>query len=365
MKLTVPHMGLLSTAYTRVLRNRGVDMFPPPRPTRSTLDLGVRHSPEFACLPFKINLGNMIEALDAGANGILMPGGYGPCRFGYYGAIQEQILRQLGYEFQMASTDNPDSLSNMVRTISSISDIEGKFDGYKVFFLILMRMAALDAAEALYHKIKPREINRGEADLAFAEAVRIIEEADSYTKLFRVRRRVRSLYRDVKIDRNFRPLRIGVLGEIFVIIEPFANMDLEKRLAEMRVEVVRGVWLSDWLNDRFRFRLFRRNQTKLARKLARGYLDFPAGGESIETVGKTLKYSQNGTQGVVHIMPFTCMPELVASSVVHRISKERDFPILELAFDEHISTSNIVTRLEAFVDLLERRQNGSARLSWN
>jgi predicted nucleotide-binding protein (sugar kinase/HSP70/actin superfamily) len=365
VKLTVPHMGMLATAYTRVLRNRGVDMLPPPKPSKATLDLGVRHAPEFACLPFKINLGNMMEALDAGATGILMPGGYGPCRFGYYGALQEQILRELGYEFAMASTDNPDSLGNMVRTISSISDIEGKLDGYKVFFLILMRMAALDRAEALYHWTKPREINRGEADHAFTEAVRVVEEADSYGKLLKARRRVRSIFRDVKIDRAFKPLRVGVLGEIFVIIESFASMDLERRLAKMRVEVVRGVWLSDWLNDRFRFKPLRRNQTKLARRLARGYLDFPSGGESIETVGKTLKFSRGGADGVIHVMPFTCMPELVASSVVHRISNERDFPVLELAFDEHISVSNVATRLEAFVDLLERRRSGSARISGN
>ncbi|MBI5846756.1 MAG: hypothetical protein HZB31_02170 [Nitrospirae bacterium] len=87
MKLTVPHMGLLSVAYTRVLRQHGVDMQPPPKATIRTLNLGVKYSPEFACLPFKINLGNMMEALDNGADAILMPGGYGPCRFGYYGII--------------------------------------------------------------------------------------------------------------------------------------------------------------------------------------------------------------------------------------------------------------------------------------
>ncbi|GAB4490582.1 MAG: acyl-CoA dehydratase activase-related protein [Thermodesulfovibrionales bacterium] len=357
MRLTVPHMGLLSVAYTRVLRQHGVDMMPPPRATVKTLNLGVRHSPEFACLPFKINLGNMIEALDAGADAILMPGGYGPCRFGYYGVIQEEILRGLGYRFRMSTTDNPDRLSDMIDTIREISTIKDRFDGYRVFFLILMRMAALDRATALYHRCKPREIERGAADAALAEAIGLIDAADTYDKVLRSGSRVRKIFRSVRIDRERRPLRVGVLGEIFVTIEPFANLDVEKKLGELGVEVVRGVWLSDWLNDRFRFKPFRRNQTKYATRLARGYLDFPAGGESIETVGKTLLYQRKGLDGVLHIMPFTCMPELVASAVIHRISKDRDFPVLSLTFDEHVSEANMVTRLEAFVDLLERRKN--------
>lgn len=355
-------MGLLHVAYTRVLRNHGVDMLPPPAATVKTLNLGVKHSPEFACLPFKINLGNMIEALDAGADAVLMPGGYGPCRFGYYGIIQEQILKDLGYRFKMSTTDNPDRLSNMIDTIKGISDIRSRSDGYRVFFLILMRMAELDRAVALYHYHKPREVNPGESDRALRQAIEAIDEADSYAKLFRARRRVKGIFREVRVDRGFVPVRVGVLGEIFVTIEPFANLDVEKKLGEMRVEVVRGVWLSDWLNDRFRFKPFRRNQTRYATRLARGYLDYPAGGESIETVGKTLDFQRKGLGGVLHIMPFTCMPELVASAIIQRIGRDRDFPVLSMVFDEHVSEANVVTRLEAFVDLLQRRRDaGVAR----
>ncbi|MBI5632506.1 MAG: CoA protein activase [Nitrospirae bacterium] len=359
MKLTVPHMGLLSVAYTRVLRQHGVDMQPPPKATIKTLNLGVKYSPEFACLPFKINLGNMMEALDNGADAILMPGGYGPCRFGYYGIIQEQILREQGYKFTMSTTDNPDRLSDMIDTIRDISQIRNRYDGYSVFFLILMRMAALDKATALYHYHKPREVNRGDTDQVLKQAIEMIDLADSYTKLFRTMPEVKKMYKAIRIDKSFKPVTIGVLGEIFVVIEPFANLEIEKKLGELRVEVRRGVWLSDWLNDRFRFRPFRRNQTKYATKLAKGYLNFASGGESIETVGKTVLFQKKGVDGVLHIMPFTCMPELVASAVINRISKDREYPVLSMTFDEHVSEANIITRLEAFVDLLERRRNGS------
>jgi predicted nucleotide-binding protein (sugar kinase/HSP70/actin superfamily) len=356
MKLTVPHMGQLSIAYTEILRDHGVDMRPPPLPSMKTLNLGVKHSPEFACLPFKINLGNMIESLSNGADAVLMPGGSGPCRFGYYGVVQEQILRSLGHDFTMTLTDNPDSLSDMVGTISGISDIKTKKQGYAVFYLILMKMAALDRMEALYHRYKPREINRNESDNAYRNAVRIIEKAISYKGLYTAYREATGLFRDVKVDKKHKPLKIAILGEIFVVIEPFANMKVEKRLLEMGVEVVRGVWLSDWLNDRFRFKPFRRNQSKLAKKWAYPYLKYASGGESIESVGKTIKFFKEGIDGIVHIMPFTCMPELVAATIMNRISSDMYFPVLSLIFDEHVSEANLQTRLEAFVDLLERRK---------
>ena len=43
----------------------------------------------------------MIEALELGADTIMTVGQYGPCRFGYYHRVQEMILRELGYDFEM------------------------------------------------------------------------------------------------------------------------------------------------------------------------------------------------------------------------------------------------------------------------
>lgn len=356
MRLTVPHMGLLDIAYSRVLRNLGVDMMPPPRPNINTLNLGVRYSPEYACIPFKLNLGNMIEALEKGADAILMPGGYGPCRFGYYGIIQEQILRDLGYRFSMGRTDNPDSLSDMVKTIKEIGGLSNKWNAYKVFYLILMRMSALDRVMRFYHYYKPREKKIGETDDAMKEAVGVIDSSLTFSSLFKAELKVRGIFKKVTVRSGLSPIRIGILGEIFMVIEPFANMNIEKKLGEMGVEVMRGVWLSDWLNDRFRFKPFRRNQHKLSIRLAYPYLRYPSGGESIESVGKAILFHKKGINGVIHLMPFTCMPELVASTILEKVRKDMNFPIISLVFDEQMSETNLLTRLEAFVDLIKRKK---------
>ncbi len=52
-----------------------------------------------------------------------------------------------------------------------------------------------------------------------------------------------------------------------------------------------------------------------------------------------------------------CMPEIVSKSILPKISRDKDFPILTLVVDEMTGEAGYVTRIEAFVDLLERRKD--------
>jgi predicted nucleotide-binding protein (sugar kinase/HSP70/actin superfamily) len=150
------------------------------------------------------------------------------------------------------------------------------------------------------------------------------------------------------------------VGEIFMVLENYANMNVEERLGEMGVEVHRGVWLSDWLNDRYRFKLFRRNQFKWALRQAAPYLREPSGGESVKSVGKSVNFARKGFDGIVHLMPFTCMPELVAQTILAKVSRDYNIPVLTLIFDEHTSPGGVQTRLEAFVDLINHSKGFTA-----
>ncbi|HZK87158.1 MAG TPA: CoA protein activase, partial [Syntrophomonas sp.] len=109
MKVTFPHMGNMHIALQTLLAGLELEVIPPPPITKRTLELGVKYSPEFVCMPMKINLGNFIEAIELGADTIVMGGGWGPCRFGYYAQIEKEILQDLGYDFQMLVLEAPDS----------------------------------------------------------------------------------------------------------------------------------------------------------------------------------------------------------------------------------------------------------------
>lgn len=356
MHLTIPHMGHLHLGFENVFRNLGVHMGMPPRPNKEALRLGSRYSPEGACLPFKYNLGNMIQALNHGATDIIMPGGFGPCRFGYYRVVQEQILRDLGYRFRIGSADNPDSLHDMLGTIKRIAGLHSKWDSYRVFFFIFYRIALVDRALHRAHRLRPRETERRATDRALRRSLRIIEETRHFKDLWQAWRRVERLFDAVPTDLHRPVVRVGIVGEIFMVLENHANMNVEERLGEMGVEVHRGLWLSDWLNDRFHFMPWRRHQFRWSLEQAAPYLYDPSGGESVKSVGKSAYFARQEFDGIVHLMPFTCMPELVAQTILARVSKDFDLPILTLIFDEHTSPGAVQTRLEAFADLIKRRR---------
>ena len=109
MKVTFPHMGHLHVLLRTALAAMGLDVVVPPPITKKTLQIGSSHAPEFACLPLKINLGNFLEARELGADTVVMAGGVGPCRFGYYAQLQREILKDMKCEMDMVVIEPPDA----------------------------------------------------------------------------------------------------------------------------------------------------------------------------------------------------------------------------------------------------------------
>ena len=64
-----------------------------------------------------------------------------------------------------------------------------------------------------------------------------------------------------------------------------------------------------------------------------------------------------GIDGIIHLISFGCGPDsLVGELVERRAQRGRGFPFLLLTLDEHSGEAGLTTRLEAFVDTLEWRQ---------
>jgi len=54
---------------------------------------------------------------------------------------------------------------------------------------------------------------------------------------------------------------------------------------------------------------------------------------------------------VVHLLPFTCMPEVIAKGILGRVSSDMGVPVLSLSIDEQTGRAGVETRLEALLDL--------------
>ncbi|MBN2383082.1 CoA protein activase [bacterium] len=358
MKIAFPHMGTLSIAFMGALRNLNVEVVVPHRAAKNSDLLGLKHSPEFVCLPFKLNLGNFIEALNNGADTLVMIGGSGPCRLGYYSVVHEQILQRLGYSFDFIRTDNPDQLKSIVQTMREVSGVHSRIRLVREFYFIMQRLDALDRLDWMAHQTRPYEIERGAVTRLRNTCIELIDQSRNWSELRRVMRAIKQKFQALPQDTSRKIVRIAVLGEIFIVLETVANTHIEEKLGEMGALIERGVTIANWFNERVHYAPWRRNQTKRAKRLAQPYLKNNAGGESLLSVGKTVEYARRGFDGIVHLLPLTCMPELIAQVIMDKISRDYRIPVLHLSFDEHVTEMGYNTRLEAFMDMLQRKKFG-------
>ncbi len=363
MKVVYPHMGNLWICVKAMLEYLDIEVILPPPCSKKTLMLGAKHAPEFACLPLKLNLGNFMEAAEMGADTIIMAGGCGPCRFGYYAQVEHAILQDLGYGYGLVVLEPPEK--HIGELITKIKCITSNRSWLKVIDAVRFgyrKSLAVDELERMAHYARPRELEKGATDRALQRALRDIANAGSPAELAAARERAEQIMHSVALDRQRPVVRVGVVGEIYTLLEPFANLDIERKLGGMGVEVDRSIYLSEWVNDHLFMGLARKaRSSKTAKRKAVTYLGHFVGGHGMETVGNTILYAEQGFDGVIQLLPFTCMPEIIAQSILPKVSADLDIPVMTLVVDEHSGDAGMVTRLEAFVDLLARRKhNGRA-----
>jgi len=76
-----------------------------------------------------------------------------------------------------------------------------------------------------------------------------------------------------------------------------------------------------------------------------------------EVVGAGGHYLETGVDGVIGVMAFGCGPDsLMMDMVRRRAAKLRVTPFMVLTLEEHTAEAGIVTRLEAFLDMIYRRK---------
>ncbi len=350
-KVTFPHMGELNISVKTFLQELGFEVVVPPKISKKTLDLGMKYGPEFACLPFKINLGNFIEALEEGANIIIMGGGCGPCRFGYYGEVQREILQELGYDFEMFIIEPNliEDYRNLKTTFGGIS----LRNFIRAATLTWKKIQAIDRVYRLVLSKRATEKKEGQVNKLYNKFLYEIESTASVRKIKDLAEKYTNQLQNV--GDNYKrgvEIKIGIVGEIYLVLEPFVNLEIEKKLGELGASVKRDIYISSWLCHF----LHLSNEYKKIKKAASNYLKNFVGGHGLESIGNTVRFSREGLDGVIQLAPFTCMPEIISQTILPEVSKQENIPVLSLFFDEHSADAGLRTRLEAFIDLLVRKK---------
>lgn len=354
-----PRMGRIDIPLKALVQSLGAKVVIPPANSNEALELGVRNSIEGICLPYKLNLANYMMALDKGANTLMMFQAPGSCRLGNYTKMAQKTLKQMGYKFDMVIFDM--YKSKMVQTLQAfwhVTHCLNPYCYYKGFSLGFNKLFAIDTAERLLFYTRPRELNKGDAEKCYHKWLKIADETNSVRKAKRLKKQVIEDFKKIPIDKDKKVPKVYLIGEFFVLLDPYTNQNIEKELGEMGVEVQRQIMFSDWLEHVLKPSIFYKKESHRERcvKYAKKYMKRAIGGECIETIGDTVYAAKHGIDGIIHISPFSCMPEIVAQNILPKVSKNENIPVLSLVLDEQTGKAGYITRIEAFIDLIKRRQ---------
>lgn len=323
-----------------------------PRPTRRTLEIGSEHSNDYVCAPFKHILGDYVEALEAGANVLVQFTGY--CRLTYYGELQEMILRDMGYDdFEMLnfSMVSGRPFKDYVAYCKRVVNPDLSVAAGVANMLVLLRMVErLDAYNDYYLAHAGFERERGSFERAREAFFDDMRGVSGLADVDAAYRRGMEALRAIPCDRPERPIRVGIVGEFFTAADPTSNLEIERKLLSMRVELARALNITNFI--------LRYNEENVRRSAA-PYVAYDMGPTSSLTIAAAKRYLDEGFDGVVHIKSSGCTPEIDCMPPLQRLSRDYHAPVLFLTYDSQTSDTGLDTRLEAFYDMLAMRKAGT------
>ena len=362
IKVAFPHMGTIYIAWSAALRKVGVEPYVPPYTSKRTLSLGTKYSPEAICLPYKLIMGNFIEAIEGGADYVAMISSPGCCRLGEYGKCINNALSDLGYHANYIELQLYDGIQGIYNFLKEVSHKNDPVLFIRAIVLAIRKVFILDDLQARLSYLRARELNFGDSEKQFNKALKIIDDAMSTRQLNNAKKLAFAEMDKVKYDPNKEVLHVDITGEIYLVCDKFSNQDIVKELGKMGVETRKSLTVSGFLKDAIIPKIFRKGETHLQRanRLAKPYLMRDIGGDALECVSDVAYANERDIDGIIHISPFTCMPEIMSQNIFPAMRENCDIPILPLIMDEQTGKAGYLTRLEAFVDLMRRRKRRRA-----
>ncbi|MFW6055579.1 MAG: acyl-CoA dehydratase activase-related protein, partial [Thermodesulfobacteriota bacterium] len=333
------------------------------------------------CLPAVITTGDMVKAtrqpdFDPERSAFFMPAAGGPCRFGLYHLLHRLVLDQVG--LPQVAVYAPSQSFTLYEDLGILGSDFSK--------IAWQGVVAVDFLTRFVQETKPYAADRAKCTQAYTYYLSEISRAVSEGRdLLEILSEASAKFRAMRVRDERKPV-VGIVGEIYVRSNPFANEYLVQNLENFGVEAWLpsiGEWIhymnhtaklaawreregKRWLKMALEIVYQNRIEKRLARKSngwlrsagepktrdllnkASPYIHKSFEGEAILSIGKSLDYMEKGVDGIINVMPFTCMPGGVVDAVFRSLKKVEDIPMMSLTYDGQTQT-NTGNRLEAFV----------------
>jgi len=397
----IPYMDDHGYVLAAAMRAQDISAEALPASDDKSLFLGRKFTSGKECFPSIITTGDIVKkVLEDGFNpeqsAFFMPAAHGPCRFGQYNKLHRMVLDSLDYH------DVPimlfDQSEGYHKDIAALGKSKFKRFAWRGIVLI-------DLMQKLARQIRPYEINSGETDQLYQtvlnELIQLEEKQGDIEQFARV---VKERFQKIKINHEIKKPKIGVIGEIYVRSNSFANDFTVAKLEELDAEVALPPleeWIDyidycrkenyliardypgwrDYLTQKVTEFVQEYDANKI-RKVFKGmikdfYLEDPmekviecgrcyinpaVRGEAILSMARAVEYAEKGFSGIINIIPFGCMPGTIVSTLLKQFrDKHLNIPTYTIVVDG-IKDPGSEMRLEAFVQQCRLSAHATAKL---
>jgi predicted CoA-substrate-specific enzyme activase len=382
--LYFPYMNDGAYLIAAAARSIGVPSEVLPKQTDEDIAIGRKYTSSKECFPMICVTGSFIKKLrepgsDPSKMSFFMPDHNGPCRFGQYNHFHRLLFDRLGYKDAELITPSNDT---------SYADLAGDH-GLKFRMNAWKGFIAADFLRKIYRETRPYEINKGDCDRLYERSLKRLEICiEKGTRgLRKILTEIAEEFHAVPANKNVRKPVVAVIGEIYMRDNAGCNGNIANRLEDLGVEVVIGPfseWIyysthrftrdSKWKKDTkgiIRSRIQGFGQDVIANTLLRNVKNFTDHEKDVSlhdmlnlcntyvsefydgdppiAMGTSVALSGRGVSGMAAILPFTCMPGTLISSVSDSFRKDHNnIPFINIAYDGQ-DTVSLDTMLQAFV----------------
>ena len=161
-KVAFPHVGTMYIVWESLIKGLGGEVVVPPYTSKKTLSYGTKNSPEAICLPYKLILGNFIEAIQHGADTVVMISSPGICRLGEYGNNIQNALHDLGYDAKYIELSLYDGLKGLYDFVRTVAPNKSPIDYIKAIYIAIQKVFVLDRVERMlsFYRAREKKIRR-------------------------------------------------------------------------------------------------------------------------------------------------------------------------------------------------------------
>ena len=388
----------LSPLIPSAMKVAGFDVENLPMSDEESCDLGLKYSNNEVCYPATLIVGDVVKAFKSGKynpdeTAVIITQTGGQCRASNYIALIKRALLANGYK------------NTPVVSFSFGSGIANEQPGFdipwrKLIPVALATMLYSDSIAKLYYATVARECVKGKAAALrdeYLDRAKPIIEANRPKELLPLVAEAALRFNEVCLDKDVP--KVGVVGEIFLEFNPFAQKNVTDWLINKNLEVVPPLitdfFTQSFVNLRTKERsylerkripawlvdvLYRMVSKKITRfneacsgfryfmpfddirekaERASGLITLNAQfGEGWLISGEMATYAAHGINHVVSLQPFGCIANHIIEKGIEKKIKSM-FPsmnILSLDFDSSVSDVNIVNRLLLFIDNIRQEK---------